>query len=96
MFPELAGGTLGIEPLEDLGQRLFGYARAGILDHDQDPVLALAGPDTDGIAIFTERDRIRDQIDEDLRQPILQTGDHDRRLRQIGDEVHPLRAPRCS
>ena len=50
LLPNWPAGPFGIEAVEDLGQRLFGDAGAGILDHDEHPVLALARPDADRVA----------------------------------------------
>ena len=88
MLAEIAGGPFGIEAREDFLQRLFGNAGAGILDHHQDAVVAPAHPDPDRIAILAKGNGIGDQIDEDLRQPPLQTGDADRLGREVGDEVN--------
>ncbi|MPL88771.1 hypothetical protein SDC9_34798 [bioreactor metagenome] len=90
MVAELPRRALRIEAPEDLGQRLLGDARAGILDHHQHPVLAPPCPDPDRVALLAEADRVGDQIDEDLRQAALEPGDEDRLLRQVGDEIDAL------
>jgi hypothetical protein len=88
VIAELRLRAFGIEPLEDLGQGLLGDARAGILDHDQHPVLALARPERTASPVLAERDGIGDQVDEDLRQPGLQPLKiSDRLVGQFADEL---------
>ncbi len=91
MLAELSCGPFGVEALEYLLERLVGNAGAGILDHDQHTVLALARPDAHRVAILAERDRVGDEIDEDLGQAAFESGDDDRFGRQVRDEIDALR-----
>ncbi|EKE44071.1 hypothetical protein OCGS_1587 [Oceaniovalibus guishaninsula JLT2003] len=85
---ELRRRAFRIEAVEDTRQRLAGYARPRILDHRQHPVGPAADPDAHGIPVLAKRNGIRDQVDEDLRQPAFQPVDHDGALRHVGHDFH--------
>src|SRR5262245_7970653 len=59
-----------VEALEDRRTLEFGRAGAGILDPELDPVLAPFGADGDFAVLGAELARVREQVRDDLREPL--------------------------